>query len=595
MNPIDTCIIIGYLAVIVVSGLLLSRKASLNLDSYFLGGKTVPWYLLGASNASSMFDIAGTMYLVTLLFVYGLKSAWLPWLWPTFNTVFMAVYISKWLRRSNAMTGSEWIRTRFGDKLGAELAQISVAIFALIWTVAFMAYAFQGIGKFTAVFLPWDLHPNVYAIIIMGFTALYVIFGGMYSVVVTDLIQFTIMIVCSIIVAIIAMNKVSPEALNAVIPDGWKNVFFGWEMNIDWSTLIPQVNEVIKDHAYSPFGFFFIMMMFKGLIGSLAGPAPNYDMQRILATRSAKEAAGMSAFTSAVLFLPRYLLITGITILGLVFFSEDLLAMGDKVDFEQVFPYVINNFIPPGLFGFLIAGLLAAFMSTFSSTINAGAAYAANDIYKRYINPNASSKKYVHVGYICSLGLVITGIVAGLMVSSIDQMLQWIVAGLTGGYIAPNILKWYWWRLNGVGYFGGMIIGMSVSLILPVALPGLHPLYGFPIILVLSLAGTVVASLMSKPDDEQVTKNFYKNVRPWGLWKPVHAKVIAEDPDFKKNSNFRRDMFNIAVGIIWQLTFTVIPIFLVIREFKPMWITVAVLLVTTGVLKKTWYDKLKEE
>ncbi|MHC4258352.1 MAG: SLC5/6 family protein, partial [Planctomycetota bacterium] len=221
---------------------------------------------------------------------------------------------------------------------------------------------------------------------------------------------------------------------------------------------------------------------------------------------------------------------TGITILGLVFFSEDLLAMGDKVDFEQVFPYVINNFIPPGLFGFLIAGLLAAFMSTFSSTINAGAAYAA------------------HVGYICSLGLVITGIVAGLMASSIDQMLQWIVAGLTGGYIAPNILKWYWWRLNGVGYFGGMIIGMSVSLILPVALPGLHPLYGFPIILVLSLAGTVVASLMSKPDDEQVTKNFYKNVRPWGLWKPVHAKVIAEDPDFKKNSNFRRDMFNIAVG-----------------------------------------------
>ncbi|MHC5160997.1 MAG: sodium:solute symporter family protein [Planctomycetota bacterium] len=595
MHFIDSGIIIVYLTVIVVSGLMLSRKASLNLDSYFLGGKTVPWYLLGASNASSMFDIAGTMYLVTLLFVYGLKSAWLPWLWPTFNTVFMAAYLSVWLRRSNAMTGSEWIRTRFGDKLGAELAQISVAIFALIWTVAFMAYAFQGIGKFAAVFLPWDLHPNVYAIIIMGFTALYVIFGGMYSVVVTDLIQFTIMIICSIIVAIIAMNKVSPEALNAVIPDGWKNVFFGWEMNIDWSTLIPQVNEVIKDHAYSPFGFFFIMMMFKGLIGSLAGPAPNYDMQRILATRSAKEAAGMSAFTSAVLFFPRYLLITGITILGLVFFSEDLLAMGDKVDFEQVFPYVINNFIPPGLFGFLIAGLLAAFMSTFSSTINAGAAYAANDIYKRYINPNASSKKYVHVGYICSLGLVITGIVAGLMASSIDQMLQWIVAGLTGGYIAPNILKWYWWRLNGVGYFGGMIIGMSVSLILPVALPGLHPLYGFPIILVLSLAGTVVASLMSKPDDEQVTKNFYKNVRPWGLWKPVHAKVIAEDPAFKKNSNFRRDMFNIAVGIIWQLTFTVIPIFLVIREFKPMWITVAVLLVTTGVLKKTWYDKLKEE
>jgi Na+/proline symporter len=493
------------------------------------------------------------------------------------------------------MTGSEWIRTRFGDKRGGELAQVSVAIFALIWTIAFMAYAFQGIGKFSAVFLPWDLHPNTYAIVIMGFTAIYVIFGGMYSVVVTDMIQFSIMIICSIIVAIIAVNKVSPEAISAVIPNGWKDLFFGWEMNMDWSALMPQVNEVIKEHAYSPWGFFFIMMMFKGVIGSLAGPAPNYDMQRILATRSAKEAAGMSAFTSAVLFFPRYLLITGITILALVFFSADLLAMGDKVDFEQIFPYVINNFIPAGLFGFLVAGLLAAFMSTFSSTINAGAAYAANDIYKRFINPNASQKKYVHVSYLCSLLLVLVGIGVGFMISSIDQILQWIVAGLIGGYTAPNILKWYWWRLNGAGYFGGMIIGMAVSLLIPLALPNLQALYGFPIILVLSMAGTVIVSYLTKPDDEQIIKSFYKNVRPWGLWKPIHDMVVAEDPAFRKNSNIKRDMVNIAVGIIWQLTFTVIPIFLVIREFKPMWITVAVLAVTTVFLKKNWYDKLQAD
>jgi len=167
MHTVDIGIIIVYMIVIVVSGLMLSRRASKNLDSYFLGEKSVPWYILGASNASSMFDIIGTMWLVMLLFVYGLKSAWIPWLWPTFNTVFMAVYLSKWLRRSNTMTGSEWIRTRFGDKLGGELAQISVAIFALIWAVAFMAYAFQGIGKFSSVFLPWGfwrpIHEKVVA------------------------------------------------------------------------------------------------------------------------------------------------------------------------------------------------------------------------------------------------------------------------------------------------------------------------------------------------------------------------------------------------------------------------------------------------
>ena len=138
-------------------------------------------------------------------------------------------------------------------------------------------------------------------------------------------------------------------------------------------------------------------------------------------------------------------------------------------------------------------------------------------------------------------------------------------------------------------------MGMGVSLLLPAVLPNLQPLYGFPIILILSMVGTVWVSILTKPDEERVVKAFYKHVKLWGLWKPIHDKVVAEDPDFRKNTNFRRDMFNIAVGIIWQLTFTVIPIFLVIREFKPMWITVAVLLVTTGVLKKTWYDKLKEE
>jgi len=134
---------------------------------------------------------------------------------------------------------------------------------------------------------------------------------------------------------------------------------------------------------------------------------------------------------------------------------------------------------------------------------------------------------------------------------------------------------------------------MCVSLILPVAVPGLHPLYGFPIILVLSLLGTIVVSLMTKPDDEQVTKNFYKSVRPWGLWRPIRTKVVAEDPAFVRNENFKRDMLNVTVGTIWQLTFTIIPIFLVIREFKPMWITVAVLAVTTVFLKKSWYDKLE--
>lgn len=111
---IDILIIVVYLITMIVIGLLLKKKASKNLDSYFLGGKSLPFYLLGLSDASGMFDISGTMWMVYLAFVYGFKSLWIPWLWPVFNQVFLMIYLSVWLRRSNVLTGAEWIRTRFG-------------------------------------------------------------------------------------------------------------------------------------------------------------------------------------------------------------------------------------------------------------------------------------------------------------------------------------------------------------------------------------------------------------------------------------------------------------------------------------------------
>jgi len=132
LSTLDISIICFYLASTIVIGLILKRKASKNLDSYFLGGKTLPWYMLSLSNASGMFDISGTMWLVTLLFVYGLKSMWIPWLWPVFNQVFLMVFLSLWLRRSNVLTGAEWIRTRFGDDLGGKLSHGIIVAFALI-------------------------------------------------------------------------------------------------------------------------------------------------------------------------------------------------------------------------------------------------------------------------------------------------------------------------------------------------------------------------------------------------------------------------------------------------------------------------------
>jgi len=592
---IDLTIIILYLLTTISIGFLLKKRAAKNLDSYFLGGKSLPWYLLGISNASGMFDITGTMWLVYLLFVYGMKSVFIPWLWPIFNQIFLMIYLSTWLRRSNVLTGAEWITTRFGTERGANLSHISVVIFALVSVVGFLAYAFQGIGKFSSVFLPWDLSPETYALIFMGITTIYVVMGGMFSVVLTEVIQFFVMTISSIIIGIIAFNQVSPEALDAVIPAGWKDIFFGWRLDLDWSGIMDSVNTKIMEDGWSLFTIFFMMVLFKGILISIAGPAPNYDMQRILATRSPKEAAKMSGLVSVVLFFPRYLMITGLTVLALVFFSPQLNAMGADIDFEMVLPYAINNFIPVGLMGVLLAGLLAAFMSTFAATVNAAPAYLVNDIYKRYINPNASDRRYILMSYAASILIVILGISFGFMTESINTVTQWIVSALWGGYTAANVLKWYWWRLNGYGYFWGMIIGILMALIMPRAFPELSPLNAFPFILVGSTIACILGSLLTKPDDEQVLKKFYSQVRPWGFWKPIQDKVMKENPDFQKNQDFKRDMVNIIIGIIWQTCLVALPIYIVIKEQVPGITAFIILVITSIFLKKNWLNKLKDE
>lgn len=615
LSWIDLSIIILYLIATIFVGFWVSKRASQSMKHYFLGGNQLPWYMLGVSNASGMFDISGTMWLVYITATYGMKGVWLPWLWPVFNQIFLMVYMSIWLRRSNVMTGAEWIQTRFGKGPGATAAHISVVVFAMVGVIGFLAYAAKGIGKFAGEFLPGHLSDNTYAWILMGITTFYVVKGGMFSVVFTEVVQFCILTVASISIGIIAMVKVAPDLLNRVVPAGWHDLFFGWHLNLDW-TSIPDINNKIASDGYSLFGIFFMMMLFKGILISAAGPAPNYDMQRVLATKGPREAALMSSTVNVVLFFPRYMLITGLTILALAFYSPNLAAMGKDLDVEKILPLALAKFVPVGILGLTMAGLIAAFMSNFAATVNAAPAYLVNDIYKRYINPNASQKRYVWLSYIVSFSVVVIGLTFGIFTQSINSVVQWIVSGLWGGYTASNVLKWYWWRFNSWGYFWGMVAGIGSSLALPLIMPLIipqlqpfveshfgsdaaqvmvllgHPITSFPLILGLSLLGCFIATYLTKPEADEVLKDFYRRVRPWGFWGTIREKVVQEDPGFQRNKDFFRDMFNIITGTIWQTCFIVLAMFLVTRHFQNALITLVVLLITCVILKKTWYDKL---
>ncbi len=235
------------------------------------------------------------------------------------------------------MTGAEWIQTRFGRDAGASLAHLSVVFFALVNVIGLLAYAFKGIGKFAVVMLPWRFtgvsigifsDENIYAVIILGLTSLYVIKGGMVSVVITEVMQFTILTVTALVIGCIAIYKVSPQMIQHAIPAGWANPFFGWKLGLDWTGILDKVNDAIKSDGNELFMIIFGLMFFKGVLASLAGPAPNYDMQRILATRNPREAAMMNGMVNVVLFFPRYLMIAGITVLALAFCMPQLQRHG---------------------------------------------------------------------------------------------------------------------------------------------------------------------------------------------------------------------------------------------------------------------------
>src|SRR5258706_3687513 len=260
------------------------------------------------------------------------------------------MYLSKWLRRSNADTGAEWLATRFGLKgKGVTSSHLVVVAFAIIGCLGFLAYGFIGLGKFIEIFVPWNVvqlyipfyiapqyAAHFYGIIFTLFAMFYSILGGMRSIVIGDLVKYIIMTIGCISIAVIAMIHLHDSGNSLNIPKGWEDPFFGWHLNMNWSGILEDANKKISKDGFELFGFFFMMMLFKGVFAAAAGPAPNYDMQKILSSRSPKEASKMTGFVSIILLPVRYSMIIGLTVLGLLYFNQLGLSIGTGAfDFER--------------------------------------------------------------------------------------------------------------------------------------------------------------------------------------------------------------------------------------------------------------------
>ena len=270
------------------------------------------------AHGSSGVDITGTMWFVMMLYIYGVKATWLLWVWPLFNVIFRMMYLGTWVRRSNVLTGAEWMRTRFGDSRGAELAYISVVVYALVSVVGFLSYAFRGIGEFTGPFFPWDLPDEVYGTAMLLVTGVYCVVGGMYSVVMNDLIQFVLKVIAAVGDR---RDRHRPDPAGA--DHGRRARRLGQSVlrleagpglvqpdaRAEPAHLRPVRSGGQGGDGYSLFMFFTGMLLLKGVLVSMAGPTPNYAIQHILSTRSPREAALENMVMAVVSLAPRFLLI----------------------------------------------------------------------------------------------------------------------------------------------------------------------------------------------------------------------------------------------------------------------------------------------
>jgi len=587
LSVLDQIIVVVYLAAIMSIGFAMKRKASKGMSSYFLGGRQLPWWALAMSGSSSYFDITGTMWIVSTFIALGLKGMWVHWLWGFPITAFYLAYMGKWIRRSNVMTGAEWMKTRFGNSKAGDLARLSYTLFAVLTISALLGYSAIGMGKFGAIFLPFS--PTMCAVLILGVTGLYVVLGGFQGIVRVEIVQTIVLSAGAIIFSVIGYLHFDAVRFAEKIPNGWQDIM---------PSLRPDSFQglVAGGTDYSFFGALVAVWVAKGLLLCLSGPEQLYDFQRFLAAKDERDASKLGALWG-VIHTVRWCFAMAIAVMAIMGIGNAALDAKLKADPETALPLIIGSMLPIGLVGFMLAALLSGFLATFSSTVNGGAAYLVKDVYQRYINPNADAKKLVRVSYLSSALLIVTGLVISIFGTSINTAFLWIFGTLAAGILPPNVLRWYWWRLNGQGYaagvFGGMALSLGQVLLDTTVLSQPLPLYiGFPVIAICSTVITIAVSLLTQPTDIETLKNFYRKVQPAGAWQPARAAVLAETPDFKKQSPFKLDLFNTVVALIGITALYTSMLYLILHRLNIGFGLLITTFISAVILYFSWYKTL---
>jgi solute:Na+ symporter, SSS family len=590
MKEIDYIIVALYMITIVVVGYFIQRQADRNIETYFLGNRRLPWWVLGASGMAANVDISGTMINTALIYALGSYAMYIELRGGVVLILaFLMVMMGKWNRRSGVMTLAEWMHLRFGKNVQGDTARLISAVVSLILTVALISYFAIASGKFAAEFLNIDW--RLAAAIMVAIAASYCVASGLYAVVWVDVLQGFIILGVTLFICIKAFLTVQPpDVVQTTVPlidGGYAMVTTSYKQ---WTSIFPPARlNLPGDYSiYNLFGvavgFYFLKAVLEGF-----GGGNSYMAQRFFACKNDKE-AGLTSLFWIFLLMFRWPLTASLALLGVYYGMNH----GVVTDPERVLPLVVNTFMPVGIKGLVVAGFIAAAMSTVDATVNAGASYWVKDIYQGYINPGASGKKLMIHSKLSTVIILITGLMFSFTVRNVNEIWGWTMMGIASGVLVPQLLRWYWWRFNGYGFAIGTFAG-TLSAILARIIAGQIPeYYLFIVSSGASLLGCIAGTYLTSPTDRSVLENFYKNTRPFGFWGKI-PRCVKPEILVQIKREHRRDILSIFLAVPWQISLFFAGMMLIFRRWDNLLVLLAMLLILSVLLYVNWFRHLDKE
>ncbi len=590
MEIIDYIIVTIYLLFIVSFGFFLQRKASTGIESYFLGNRNLPWWILGASGMASNTDLTGTMILTALVYALGTKGFFIEIRGGiVLYLACLMTFMGKWNCRAKVMTVAEWMKLRFGNGREGNIARIISAVANIIFAIGTISYFAVGGGKFLGEFLGID--DGIAGILLIFLALIYTTISGFYGVVLTDIFQGVLIFVAILYICFIAFQTVSlPETFAISIPG--TEQLQEWSLK-EWSSITPPIKiDLPGDYSiFNLFGGVMLFYTFKVFLEGAAGSG-GYVAQRYFAAKSDREAGLLSLFWIFLLSF-RWPLVTSLAILGIDYGLKNQVIY----DPELVLPTVIAEYIPVGVKGLLVACFIAAAMSTFDSIINSTAAYWVKDIYQAYLKPEASNQQLVNQGRLASIFIVGLGLIFSFNITNINDIWGWLTLGLGTGLFIPLVLRWYWWRFNGYGFAIGTGAGLVAAIltkavILPfLNMPQLQEYILFLVPSICSFLGCIIGTFLTPATNLEVIDNFYRVTRPFGFWGVV-SQNLPTNLQAKIERENRRDIMATLIAIPWQLVLFLMGMMLMMKQWNNFGVLFLMFILLSIGLYFTWFKHL---